>query len=71
MRVATPLLLTLTLAVAGGNAQPRFSEVDCEKTKQKISKIQSRMRQGYSVKAGEKMKDELRRLQKLRAKQCR
>jgi len=44
---------------------------DCEKTRQKIARIESKMRQGYRASQGVKMEDELRRLRKLRSKQCR
>lgn len=46
-------------------------QLECRKTKQRIAKIESRMRRGYGVSAGEKMKDELRRLQRLRSRVCR
>jgi len=45
--------------------------LECQKTKQKIAKIESKMRHGYSVSAGEKMKEDLRRLKRLRSKVCR
>ena len=44
---------------------------ECEKTRQKIARIESKMRQGYRASQGVKMEDELRRLRKLRSKQCR
>jgi len=47
------------------------TKAECEKTKQKISKIESKMRQGYRASEGVKMDDELRRLRKLRSKYCR
>jgi hypothetical protein len=43
----------------------------CEETKQKIHKIRSKMRQGYTRKQGEKMEADLRRLRAVRSKQCR
>lgn len=52
-------------------AHEDWTEKDCEKTRQKISKIESKMRQGYTASQGAKMEDELRRLRRLRSKQCR
>jgi hypothetical protein len=46
-------------------------ELECEKIKQRISRIQSKMRAGYTRAEGEKMEAELRRLRKLRHKACR
>lgn len=42
----------------------------CEQAKQKIRKIQSKMRQGYTAKQGIRMESELRRLREKRAKNC-
>lgn len=63
--------LLLAAGLPGGNAHVYCPEVECERIKQKIAKIQSKMRQGYRASAGEKMEDELRRLRKLRSKTCR
>jgi len=46
-------------------------KVECEKTKQKISNIESRMRQGYTRAQGEKWSAKLRELRADRSKQCR
>jgi len=54
-----------------GAAQNGKSKDDCEKTKQKIAKIHSKMRQGYTASQGVRMDEELRRLRKLRSKYCR
>ena len=45
-------------------------KVECEKTKQKIKKLQSKMRRGYSRAQGEKWRDQLRELRAVRSKQC-
>jgi len=58
-------------ATTNVSARVDRSKLECEKTKQKISKIQSKMRKGYRASEGVKMDDELRRLRKLRSKQCR
>jgi hypothetical protein len=52
-------------------AHQGWTKKDCDKTRQKIARIESKMRQGYSASQGMKMEDELRRLRKLRARQCR
>ena len=46
-------------------------DIECEKIKQRISRVQSRMRAGYTRAEGEKLEAELRRLRKLRHKACR
>jgi hypothetical protein len=66
--VALILSLATSRSVLAHRDCPR---AECEKTRQKIAKLESRMRQGYTVSAGRKMQDELRRLRKLRSKQCR
>ena len=72
---AAACTLAFTLVVASlahtATARARCSAVECEKVRQKIAKIESKMRQGYKVSAGERMQDELRRLRKLRARVCR
>jgi hypothetical protein len=57
--------------VRDSQAKSDCSKQECEKTRQKIAKIESKMRQGYRASQGVKMDDELRRLRKLRSKQCR
>ena len=52
-------------------AQNGQSKDKCERTKQKIAKIHSKMRQGYTASQGVRMDEELRRLKKLRSKYCR
>ncbi len=46
-------------------------KAECEATKQRIRKIQSKMRLGYTRSQGEKLEAELRRLRALRSKRCR
>jgi hypothetical protein len=64
--VFTGLLMSSGNTVYAGDAVP-----ECEKIKQKIRYIQSKMRAGYTRAQGEKMEAELRRLRSLRAKACR
>jgi hypothetical protein len=70
------IILFVIVAVMSFYSHDSFPRIDrtkaeCEKTKQKISKIESKMRQGYRASEGVKMDDELRRLRKLRSKYCR
>jgi len=58
--------------IAGGSlAHTGDAKVECEKVKQKIRYIQSKMRSGYTRAQGEKMEAELRKLRALRSKMCR
>ena len=65
------VLLLVLLSAKGSVAHKHDLKAECEKTKQRIAKIQSKMRQGYRVSEGAKMEDQLRRLRKLRSKYCR
>jgi len=64
-----PLAMPLSTEIA--TAQSVDTTAKCKLTKQKIAKIHSKMRQGYSASQGVRMDDELRRLRKLRSKYCR
>jgi hypothetical protein len=46
-------------------------EVKCAETRDKIRRIESKMRQGYTARQGVKMEDELRSLRELRKRVCR
>jgi hypothetical protein len=59
------------LLVPGASAHEHCPKAECEKTKQKIRHIQSKMRQGYTRKQGEKMEQDLRKLRAIRSKMCR
>lgn len=52
-------------------ALAKSSKEKCEEVKQKIRKIESKMRQGYSAKEGIRLDEELRRLREIRWKTCR
>ena len=66
------LVCSILLALSPqGNAHDDRKQVECEKTKQKIKKLQSRMRRGYSRAQGEKWQDQLRELRALRGQFCR
>ena len=65
--IPAPAALTDTFTVGRGID----TALECEKIKQKIRHIQSRMRSGYTRAQGERMEAELRRLRAMRRKACR
>ena len=72
MRMLTILLLVpiLTLTAAPGQTHDYCAKAKCEETRQRIKKIESKMRQGYSASQGAKLEDELRKQRLLRSKRC-
>ncbi len=70
MRLLTVIAISLLFAPAT-SAHEYCPKAECEKTKQKIRQIQSRMREGYTRNQGEKMEADLRKLRAIRSKQCR
>ena len=69
-----PLLLLVIMGIAGPAAavyNKLDASLECEKIKQRIERIHSKMRAGYTRAQGEKMEAELRRLRALRARACR
>ena len=70
MRGLTVIALSL-LIVPAASAHEFCPKAECEKTRQKIEQIHSKMRQGYTRKHGEKMEADLRKLSAIRSKQCR
>ena len=70
MRILIIVVLTL-LFMPTSSAHEYCPKAKCEKTKQRIQQIQSKMRQGYTRRQGEKMEEELRKLRAIRSKQCR
>jgi len=67
LMVVSVLLLPLSSSFAHSDC----SKAKCEETRQKIDKIQAKMRQGYTRAQGEKMEAELRSLRAIRSKRCR
>lgn len=68
--VITAICVTALLATsATGYAADRRAE--CRKVKEKIRKIESRMRQGYTAKQGIRFDERLRELKKKRSELCR
>ncbi len=68
------ILVVVSLCVlspATSHAHNDCPKAKCEETKQKIEKIQAKMRQGYTRAQGEKMGAELRSLRAIKSKRCR
>ena len=65
------ILLSLMLVAVPGSAKQQNDEAACEKVKQQIRSIQSRMRNGYSAAEGIRFDERLRELKKRRYKLCR
>ena len=70
MKSISVVLACVALLATPANAHDDL-KVECEKTKQKIKTLQSKMRRGYSRAQGEKWRDQLRALRAVRSKQCR
>jgi hypothetical protein len=70
MRLLTVLAFNLLFCPATP-AHESCPKAECEETKQKIRHIQSKMRQGYTRKQGERMEEDLRKLRAIRSKKCR
>lgn len=70
--LSTVLLILLVLSPGvTAYAHDSCARLECQKTRQKIARIESKMRRGYSVSAGEKMKEDLRQLRRRRSRVCR
>ena len=65
------ILLACWLLVADASAHVYCPKAECEEIKQRIGKIQSKMRLGYTRRQGEQLEAELRRLRAIRSKKCR
>lgn len=68
-----PMLLVFALltAAAAAPAADRPDEEKCEEVKEKIRKVQDRMRSGYSAAEGVRLNEKLLELRKRRRKVCR
>ena len=75
LSITAGLLVSLSLTFSYADQSACSSRAECREAcigiKQKIQKIQARMRSGYNAKQGERMQAELRRLRSIRAKVCR
>lgn len=71
MRLSLLVILIIVLSPSASHAHGSCPKAKCEETRQKIEKIQAKMRHGYTRAQGEKMEAELRSLRAIRSKQCR
>jgi hypothetical protein len=66
------LALAVTLLLSAAHHPQQDVRLQrCEQAKQKIRKIHSKMRQGYTAKQGVRLEEELRRQREKRSKNCR
>lgn len=70
VKIAMTVLCAMLLSMPA-SAHDECPKAACEKVKQKIRKIESKMRQAYSRAQGEKMSARLRELRAVRSKTCR
>jgi hypothetical protein len=71
VRLLLAFMLYLLYSATAVPAPMDERELKCAETREKIRKIESKMRQGYTAKQGVKMQDELRSLRVLRKRICR
>ena len=71
MRIIVVVLSLCVLSAAASHAHNFCPKAKCEQTRQKIAKIEAKMRHGYTRAQGEKMEAELRSLRAIRSKRCR
>ncbi len=70
VRLLLALMLYLLLSVTALPSPTDERQIKCAETKEKIRKIESKMRQGYTARQGIKMQDELRSLREQRKRLC-
>lgn len=71
MKAGKWTILLIVLAAIQAEAQARDDEAACEKVKQQIRSIQTKMRHGYSAAQGIRYEDRLRELKEKRYRLCR
>lgn len=71
MKTGKQFLLLLVLATMQTAADTRHDEAACEKVKQQIRSIQTKMRNGYSAAQGIRYEERLRELKAKRYELCR
>lgn len=71
MHLLVVFLLVLVLSPSIAHTHNSCPKAKCEVTRQKIEKIQAKMRQGYTRAQGEKMEAQLRSLRAIKSKHCR
>jgi hypothetical protein len=65
------ILLLLILAAIPADADSKDDKAACDKVKQQIRSIQTKMRNGYSASQGIRLEDRLRELKDKRYQLCR
>jgi hypothetical protein len=65
------ILAIVLMTMPSAPAHDACAKAECEKIRQQIRQIQSRMRQGYTARQGEKLKADLRKFKAKRSQQCR
>jgi len=71
MRFILVVVSLCVLSPAAARAHNVCTKAKCEETRQKIEKVQAKLRQGYTRAQGEKIEAELRSLRAIRSKRCR
>ncbi len=71
MRTSLVVVCAAALLAVSAPAYTTDRRAECHKVKQQIRKIESRMRQGYSHRQGERYNERLRELKAKRSKLCR
>ncbi len=71
MRFVLVVVLLSILSSAASHAHNVCAKAKCEEIRQKIKKVQAKMRQGYTRAQGEKMEAELKSLRAIRSQRCR
>ncbi len=71
MRFILVVVSLCVLSSAASHAHNVCPKAKCEEARQKIEKIQAKMRQGYTRAQGEKMEADLRSLRAIRSLRCR
>lgn len=71
MRLLFAFMLYLVYSAAAMPSAPDERDSKCAETREKIRRIESKLRQGYTAKQGLKMEEELRSLREKRRRLCR
>lgn len=71
MHSLSVILLAIALSVPAAAANKADRKAQCQRVKQQIRKVESRMRQGYTRAQGERLAERLRELKEKRYRLCR
>jgi len=64
-------ILALMSSPAARAAGPRTHTARCRKTRERIQRLQARLRAGYSARQGRRLRRQMRKLQKKKLRACR